>query len=333
MDALVEGLRAMMQLLTIDDEVWHKLGALSALGERAAAAPLSDAIDPVNLHISLNALNRARLQPSTPTPDWERQQRLAHAAELIEGRFLEEERRGVQHYVEAAPRSVPEFVRWFESLGEVGPGRLDPLFDFLATRATREQMTWFIEQEFNGEVGFEDLIALTQIRLPAAAKLDLARNFWDEMGNGQAGSMHGPMYVAMVRELGVGNTPDSEFVWETLALANLLTGLAVNRRYAWHSLGALTVTELTSPLRATRMVSGLCRLGLSELGASYFRLHSTADVAHWNSWRDDALIPLLTEYPELMQPLAEGALMRLCASARVLERYRTELGIKEMVAC
>jgi hypothetical protein len=268
-----------------------------------------------------------------PSTHWASDLAAMHAAELVEAKFLEAERAATRPQIEDLPRDVPGFVQWFEALREKGPGQFDPLFEFLATDATRAQMKWFIKQEFNGEVGFDDLIALTQVRLPIAAKLDLARNFWDEMGNGTREGMHGPMFVEMTEELGIHDTPDTEFVWETLAVANLLTAMACIRRYAWHSLGSLTVTELTSPTRATRVVAGLKRLGLSEKASHYFQLHTTIDVDHWRSWRDEALIPMLKETPGIMVPMAEGALMRMNAVARLYKRYRAELKIGEVPKC
>src|SRR5690606_14479646 len=132
-----------------------------------------------------------------------------------------------------------------------GPGQFDPLFEFLAERATYEQVRWFLQQEVAGEAGFDDLVALTQVRLPTPAKLELARNYWDEMGRGREHGMHGPMLARLAEAAGVRGTDPSDIVWEALALGNLLAGLASNRRYAWHSFGALGAVELTAPTRAT----------------------------------------------------------------------------------
>ena len=56
---------------------------------------------------------------------------------------------------------------------------------WIAGEASLEQLKWFFEQEAAGEAGFDDLVALTQVKLPAGAKLELARNYWDEMGYAQ----------------------------------------------------------------------------------------------------------------------------------------------------
>src|SRR3546814_14029908 len=71
-----------------------------------------------------------------------------------------------------------------EGLRETGPGQGDPLFPWLASHASKEELRWFFEQEAAGEAGFDDLVAMTQVKMPVQAKLELARNYWDEMGRG-----------------------------------------------------------------------------------------------------------------------------------------------------
>src|SRR5690606_5116143 len=236
-----------------------------------------------------------------------------------------EERHGVKTAAAAAPDGVDAFAEWFDSLREVGPGQFDPLFDFLAERASGAQLRWFLKQEVAGEAGFDDLVALTQVRLPTPAKLELARNYWDEMGRGHERGMHGPMLARLAEAAGVRGADPSEIVWEALALGNLLAGLASNRRYAWHSFGALGAVELTAPTRAVKVVQALERVGLTGDALQYFKLHATIDVAHWRGWKEEALIPVVTAQPELVPHIAEGALMRLEAGKRTFDRYRREL--------
>ena len=92
---------------------------------------------------------------------------------------------------------------WFERLRVSGPGQRDPLFPWLEATASLPQMQWFIEQEVAGEAGFDDLLALTQVKMPQQAKLEMARNYWDEMGRGGAKGMHGPMLERLARHLDV----------------------------------------------------------------------------------------------------------------------------------
>jgi Iron-containing redox enzyme len=316
-----------MLQLSLDPEVRRKVRNLARLTASLGDGPLGDQVDPHELHVGLNAFNRARLQPVLPSDEWEADLPFMRAAELVEARFVEEERANTKAQVARMPRDPEGFVEWFVALKESGPGQYDPFFDYLAKKASRAEMQYFIKQEYCGEIGFEDLVALTQVRFPERAKMELARNFWDEQGQGKREDVHGPLYVAMAHEIGVKDTSDSEFVWETLAVANLLTALACNRRYAWHSLGAMSVVELTSPTRASRVAEGLERLGLSANACRYFQLHTVVDVEHWKGWLAEVIVPLMAEAPELAVPLAEGALLRLNAGLRVIQRYREELNL------
>jgi hypothetical protein len=238
--------------------------------------------------------------------------------------FVELELAAVAASAAEAPADADAFVRWFEDLEVKGPGQHDPLFDWLETSAPREAMTWFLTQEVAGEAGFEDLVALTQVKMPARAKLELARNYWDEMGQGQASGMHGPMLGRLAEELGIKPRVD-EVVWESLALANLMVGLAVHRRHAYRSIGALGAIELTAPARARKVNQGLKRLGLDGEARRYYALHSTLDVKHSFAWNREVIHPLVAADPRVARPLAEGALARLAAGARCFDRYRSSL--------
>jgi hypothetical protein len=114
-------------------------------------------------------------------------------------------------------------------------------------------------------------------------------------------------------------------VWESLALANAMTAMAATRRYAWQSVGALGVIELTAPARAAATGAGLRRLGFSGPERRYFDLHAVLDIKHSEDWNRDALIPLISEDPRRAQGVAEGALIRLKAGERCFARYRAAL--------
>src|ERR1044071_199244 len=69
------------------------------------------------------------------------------------------------------------------------------------------------------EAGFEDLLAMTQVKMPVQAKLEMARNFWDEMGRGSEKGMHGPMLERLAGFFQLSPTPET-VVPEALALGN-----------------------------------------------------------------------------------------------------------------
>jgi len=268
--------------------------------------------------------NRERLSPAFPEADWQKKMERDLRMARLEGGFLEELRAAVADEATEAPTDAEGFIAWFEHLKEVGPGQGDPLFPWLEAEATADQLKWFFEQEAAGEAGFDDLVALTQVKLPVQAKLELARNYWDEMGRGQRDGMHGPMLDALAETLQVDPVIEKT-VWESLALANAMTAMATSRRYAWHSVGALGVIELTAPGRSAMVAKGLKRIGLSNRERRYFDLHAVLDVKHSADWNREALRPLVEEDPHRATAIAEGALIRLYCGLRCFQRYRALL--------
>jgi hypothetical protein len=288
-----------------------------------AFAP-APAIDPGRLHRELARFNAVRLRPGTPRPGWLMELADEQAMRLREHSFIEEERRAATAAAAAAPTTPDAFVAWFTALREHGPGQGDALFPWLAEHADAAAMRWFLLQEVAGEAGFDDLVALTQVRFPARAKLELARNYWDEMGRGSESGMHGGLLQRLVDHFGL--RPDVETTaWPSLALGNLLVGLASDRQYAFHSLGALGVVELTAPGRVALVDAGLRRLGVPARERSYFELHAALDVKHSRAWNSEAIAPLVADDPGVARWIAEGALMRLRAGARCFAWYRAHL--------
>lgn len=268
--------------------------------------------------------NRERLAPQFPEENWQASLEQETRMQRLEAAFIEELRGEVRDRAASAPTTAHEFVAWFEALKENGPGQGDPLFPWLAETASPGQLRWFFEQEAAGEAGFDDLVAYTQVKLPAQAKLELARNYWDEMGRGNIKGMHGLMLDDLVETMQVQPTIEST-VWESLALANAMTAMATSRRYAWHSVGALGVIELTAPWRSALVAKGLRRIGLSQRERRYFDLHAHLDVKHSEDWNREALVPLVEEDPRRATAIAEGALMRLLCGERCFQRYRAIL--------
>ncbi len=288
------------------------------------AAPATDSVsDPEAFHRRMARWNNRRLAPATPHAGWQDDAREDAEMILLEGAFVERMRQDAQPWLKDLPTDVDGFVAWFENLQGNGPGESDPLFPWLAEEASYEEMRWFLLQEVAGEAGFEDLVAYAQVKMPTRPKLELARNYWDEMGRGNEGGMHGPMLQKLADKLDLHPTIEGT-VWPSLALGNTLVAFSTTRRYAYHALGALGAVELTAPWRADHVARGLKRVGVGA-ERKYFALHATLDVEHSRTWNEEVLRPLAAERPECIPSLAEGAVMRLMAGARCFEAYRAHL--------
>jgi hypothetical protein len=295
----------------------------SRSGAAPAPAPFAQFLTD-ELQRALAHWNHLRLAPQFPSADWQKVLDEDVRMLRLEGGFMEELRAEVADQASCAPSDPDGFLAWFEALKEEGPGQDDPLFPWIAEEASLEEMRWFLEQEAAGEAGFDDLVAYTQVKMPARAKLEFARNYWDEMGRGNPKGMHGPMLEVLVEHLKLDPRIDRT-CRESLALANAMTAMATSRRYAWHSVGALGAVELTAPGRSAATAQGLRRLDLSARERRYFDIHAVLDVKHSEEWNSEAIRPLVEEDPRRATAMAEGALIRLKCGERCFERYRAEL--------
>jgi len=104
---------------------------------------------------ALSCWNRKRLSPTFPTAisaeRFEDDRRMLR----LEIGFLEELRQEVSAEARKAPTNPDGFISWFEDLKAIGPGQHDRLFPWLAERANRDEMRWFLSQEAAGEAGFD----------------------------------------------------------------------------------------------------------------------------------------------------------------------------------
>ena len=271
------------------------------------------------LHQRLALHLRLRLTPATtPEPPDLDPEDLASLRD-----FLHRECAAVATQAQTVPLDPQGFVNWFTDLQVHGSGQSDPLFPWLAKQAESQEMLWFLRQELAGEAGFDDLVALAQVKMPARAKMEMARNLWDEFGRGNPHGVHGVLLSGMAQELGLACAIE-DATWEALALANLMAGLAVER-YAYQAVGALGVIELTAPGRVARVAEGMARLGMPASSRRYYELHATIDREHSRRWNTEVLWTLVAGDPRTAPLLAQGALMRLRAGERCFARYRREI--------
>src|SRR4051794_12240745 len=91
--------------------------------------------------VGLTKYNATRFEPGLPedtSPDQiTRESRIAEA----EVTFVETLRKAIASQTADVPANEAGFIAWFEDLKATGPGQGDPLFPWLASAATVEQMT------------------------------------------------------------------------------------------------------------------------------------------------------------------------------------------------
>jgi hypothetical protein len=276
--------------------------------------------------VELARYNGRELEPRFPDETW-REELDDHAqVARAEGEYIEAVRREIRPLLADIPSDVDGFIEWFEELKHTGPGQGDALFPWLAEAASRDDMLWFLTQEVAGEAGFDDLLAMTQVKMPVTAKLEMARNYWDEMGRGRDTAMHGPLLERLASHFDIDAQPD-RVVPESLALGNAMLALARSRRYCFQSIGALGVIEMTAPTRAGFVDQGLKRLRIPTKKRLYFTLHAVLDIKHSECWNREVLRSLVEEEPRRAAAIGEGAVLRLWHGARCFDRYRRHFGL------
>ena len=61
---------------------------------------------------------------------------------------------------------------------------------FIHKKASKEDLRYYLIQETCLDPKFDDLLALMQIGLKGKVKMEIAHNYWDEMGNGNLEEVH-----------------------------------------------------------------------------------------------------------------------------------------------
>src|SRR5215468_3363343 len=167
------------------------------------------------------------------------------------------------------PATPDGFARWAQQVcAGHASGPRHPLFDFLEYRAAAEQLRTFLAQETPFDIHFGDLVALLLPGVHGEQKTEMADNFWDEMGQGNAEATHRQLRLTMMSRVGIpadAHLTAIDGYWvEELRLANMYFQTATDRRLAPQAVGMLLATELVVPGRIDRQVAGWRRVGLAD---------------------------------------------------------------------
>ena len=221
--------------------------------------------------------------------------------------------------------TADEFESWLETrCRDHASGPQHPLFAHLKEHADVEQLREFVFQETPFDVHFGDLVAMLIPGIYGMAKVELAENFWDEMGNGDVDRTHRQLRLTMMEAVGVdrdAHLAGLERFWlEELELANLYFAACTNRQFMDLALGALLATEHVVPGRIDHQLDGWKRLGYADEQLEYLSEHIVVDVEHAAGWLNEVVKPTLASYPQTLTGIAAGVELRLVASLRVCDR-------------
>jgi hypothetical protein len=193
-------------------------------------------------------------------------------------------------------------------------GLVPDVYRWLADAATPEEVVTFLAYEGGPDGGFDDLVAACQIGLSGSAKLELAQNYWDEMGNGQLDLVHTELHHKLAGALGLPALSPADQPLEALERAALASVLATNRRLQPEMVGALGLLELQAGPRCRKVVTALRRIGASDDALHFYLEHATVDPRHGKDWVDKAVVPLGAD-PRWAEGITRGGRWRSLVNA------------------
>ena len=210
--------------------------------------------------------------------------------------------------------------------------RLPEAYEWLARSASWPEVVRFLALEGGPDGGFDDLVALCQVGLTGEAKVELARNYWDELGNGSLAAVHTALHERLVAAIGMPRVPLSSQPVEALERTALGGLLSTNHWLQPEMLGALGLTELQAGPRCRKVLAAFDRLGAPAEAYPFYVEHAEVDPRHGKDWMDNAIVPLVDERPDWAPRILRGALWRSTVNAAFFDVVRREVTRGETAA-
>lgn len=248
---------------------------------------------------------------------------------VLEGAMLQYEMQGLSDAdVSGFPGNGKEYVKWLKKLVSKSPSSVHPFYThFLSEEATATDVKYYLIQETNLDPKFDDILAFMQIGLPVGQKLELAKNYFDEMGNGVEADVHSRMFAQTLRAAGVDDSDmSSAMLLQSIVSGNVSSCLALSRRHYFKAVGYFGVTEYLAPRRFKHVIKAWERNNMPAHGIEYHKLHVYIDTEHANGWFNNVVVPLVDQDPRIGREIAIGALIRINSSARYLDELSVRLG-------
>jgi hypothetical protein len=188
--------------------------------------------------------------------------------------------------------------------------RLPASYRWLAKEATWDQVVDFLALEGGPDGGFDDLVAVCQVGLGGTAKMELGKNYWDEMGRGDLAGVHTRLHADLVSAIRMPTVPRGQLPVEALERAALGGLLATSRWLQPEMVGALGLLELQAGPRCRLVLQAFDRLGAPEGAYPFYVEHAEVDPVHGKDWMDKAIEPLAAQRPEWGPRMVKGAWWR-----------------------
>lgn len=218
-------------------------------------------------------------------------------------------------YLDSLP-SASGFAAWIIALVRRHRAyEVHPIFFHMQQHATKEQLREFLFQETPLEMLFGDIVAMMLPGTYGAIKVELVRNFWDEVGQSVDSRVHRNLRARLMKYAGIAEDAycrsANEFILEELALVNMYLSMVFDRSKLTQLLGVMLATELVIPGRFKFLIDGWRRLGADECTIEYLTEHVTVDEEHAQSWLNAVVTTVVAMNATAMRDVVVGVLRRL----------------------
>jgi hypothetical protein len=301
----------------LDDALARPRQSLAAL---RGAEPV-DARDGALALLRIHDLHVAPLAELTGRPNRQHHPVVADLKWRLEGAFLERLQEADARRPWDLPSDPVEALRAIQAMD-----RLPAVYRWLADEATPHQVRAFLEFEGGPDGGFDDLVAQCQVGVDGPAKVELARNYWEEMGGGDPARVHTELHRSMAASLGLRQRLRTELPVACLDRMLLGTTLATNRWLQPEMIGALGLIELQAGPRCRQVVTALRRIGAPPEALPFYEEHARVDPGHGRAWLDQVVGPLVDDHPDLGWRIVRGARWRSTVNAGFLVAVSSLLG-------
>lgn len=257
--------------------------------------------------LTINALHSGDVAALGRAARWQHHPVVAGLKHALEAEWLDE----LQAAIGPAPRPSARLTPAQECVAQLralaARMRLPEVYRWVSRDASREELVRFLSLEGGPDGGFDDLVALCQVGLVGEPKMTLARNYWDELGDGSPADVHGALHEQLVEAMGITAIAEDDLPVEALERAALPGVLATNHWLQPELLGALGLVELCAGPRCRTVVQGLTRVGAPAAALPFYEVHAEVDPRHGVEWLAEAITPLAQEHPDWAPRMVRGA--------------------------
>lgn len=230
----------------------------------------------------------------------------------LESKWIEAEKiRSMGSIPSLTVRNIVEELR---KLCFTHPASYHPLFDFLASSASVQQIHYFFKSDSALNLLFFDLVAMNLVGSFPETRGEISRNLWDEIGEGSNEFTHVNLYKDLLKRRNI-TLPEDHYThlydWQGLAGYNVFMLGGVTRQHYYKSLGVMAMTEMLDPPQYHKLVEGCRRVGLSDRDVHYYSEHITVDIGHADGWLNNVIVPIGKLQPQSLTEVYFGAILRL----------------------